>query len=400
MDEILQSRFRLFNDRSLQHLRTIDVFEELIVFLRMFLTNCGMDILQERFRWNFRTFLCLFCLISFSFSVVHTVYLHWGDWYAVMDSLSVSGIGLQGMIKMYSALAQKPYFREKYLNIKYLHQRSTSNPKNNASMIKCVLTILYLFRMFFVSYAIAGVAFFVLPFYVMVVKQEKKLVLPLELPFTEASTETGYVITTIFHLVLTVMAIMGILAADMGIMIIVLHVVGIANVFMNNLGDLNEMLLQAETSDETKRQKFTEICIMHKEILQYEEDLDGCYHHTVFVQVITSVSCLSLTLFVIYMTRDWTRLMFMLATFIQLLEFCMLGTTLRVKNDHIIDAIYDCNWYLLSSSDKLRLGIMLHRAQNPVEMTIGGLSLLNMETFVEIMKTIYSYFAMMISFLD
>ncbi|XP_053692338.1 odorant receptor 67d-like [Sabethes cyaneus] len=401
MDEFLHKHFRLFNERHLQLYRTIDVFDELIVFLRVFLTNCGVDILlMDKYRWNFRTYLCIFCLTSFVFSMVFTVYRHWTDWYAVMDSLSVSGIGFQGMIKMYSALKQKSYFQEKYLNIKTLHMRSTKHPKNNRSMMKCTLVILYLFRFFFVSYVIAGVAFFVLPFYVMVVRQEKSLVLPLELPFVEPFSETGYVITTVYHLVMVAMGIMGILAADMGIMILVLHIIGIVDVFMNNLEELDEILLQPELDAEHKQKKFTEICKMHKEIIQYEEDLDSCYYNTVFVQVITSVSCLSLTLFVIYMTRDWTRLMFMLATFFQLLEFCMLGTALRVKNDHVIDAIYDCNWHLLTASDKRRFAIMLHRAQNPVEMTIGGISLLNMETFVEIMKTIYSYFAMMINFLE
>ncbi|XP_053696907.1 odorant receptor 67d-like [Sabethes cyaneus] len=401
MEKYLEAHFRLFNQRELELLRTIDVFDEMIDLQRIFLRQVGVDIiLMEKFRWNFRTYLCLLCLALFSLSIVYTSYVHWTDWYAVMDSLSISGIGFQGMIKLYAGLAKTSYFQEKYLNIRALHQRSTENPRDNLSMVKCALIVLYVFRFFFVTYFVAGSAFFVLPIYMLVIKQEKTLILPLELPFVETFSDAGYVIIMVYHAVMVIIAIAGILAADMGIMIYVLHIVGIVDVFVNNLDELDEMLVQPDTSERAKQQKFTEICIMHREIIRYEEDLDECYYYTVFVQVITSVSCLSLTLFVVYMTRNWIRGMFILATFFQLLEFCLLGTALRVKNDHAIDAIYNCKWHLLSTSDKRRLAIMLHRAQNPVEMTIGGLALLNMETFVEIIKTIYSYFAMMISFLE
>ncbi|XP_053692336.1 uncharacterized protein LOC128740795 [Sabethes cyaneus] len=282
---------------------------------------------------------------------MYTSYTHWTDWYAVMDSLSISGIGLQTIIKLHVALVKTSYFKEKYFDLKALHQRSSKNPQNNLAM-------------------------------------EKSLIFPLELPFVDTFSDTGYVILTVYHGVLLVMGVPGILAADMTIMIYVLHILGIVDVFINNLDELDEMLVQVDTSETAKQQKFTEICVMHREIIRYEQDLDECYFFVVFIQVISSVSCLSLTLFVVYMTKRWARVLFIFATFFQLLEFCLLGTALRLK------------WHLLALSDKRRLIVMLHRAQNPVEMTIEGLYMLNMETFVEIMKTIYSYFTMMISFLE
>ncbi|XP_058816177.1 putative odorant receptor 83c [Topomyia yanbarensis] len=401
MTRFVQTRVRLLNDRQLHLLRAVDVFDELIHFLRMFLTQCGVDILlMEKFRWNSRTWLCVACNATFLMSVIYTVAVHWKDWYAIMNALSIIGIGFQGIIKLYKALAHKSFFQEKYLNLRVVHERSSEHPRNNVAMVKCALIILYAFRFFFVSYAVAGMAFFVLPVYMMVVRQEKMMILPLELPFVDPATESGFTATTVYHSVLVVLAIMGILAADMGIMIFILHMLGIVDVFMNNLKELDELLVLSASEESVITDKVTEICKMHREIIRYEEDLDEFYHQTVFVQVITSVTCLSLTLFVIYMTNDWTRIMFIFATFAQLLEFCLLGTVLTLKNDQIILAIYDTNWYLLSKSDQKNIAIMLHRSQNAVEMTIGGISLLNMETFVEIIKTIYSYFAMMVSFLE
>lgn len=54
------------------------------------------------------------------------------------------------------------------------------------------------------------------------------------------------------------------------------------------------------------------------------------------------------------------------------------------QNDQARIALYNTKWYLLSISDQQRLKFVLHRSQNAVEMTIGGLALLNMETFVAV----------------
>lgn len=51
-------------------------------------------------------------------------------------------------------------------------------------------------------------------------------------------------------------------------------------------------------------------------------------------------------------------------------------------------ALYDTYWYKLTNTEQKMIGYMLHRSQNAVEMTIGGISLLNMETFVEVSSVI------------
>lgn len=54
------------------------------------------------------------------------------------------------------------------------------------------------------------------------------------------------------------------------------------------------------------------------------------------------------------------------------------------QNDEIMLALGDTRWYYLPCEMQKMMGFMLQRSQNAVEMTIGGISLLNMETFVEV----------------
>ncbi|XP_055596885.1 putative odorant receptor 83c [Uranotaenia lowii] len=82
------------------------------------------------------------------------------------------------------------------------------------------------------------------------------------------------------------------------------------------------------------------------------------------------------------------------------MQFCILGAALTIKNDQVKVAIYDTKWYDLPVEEQKMLAIVLHKSQNSVEMTIGGLALLNMETFVQILKMIYSYFAMLLQLME
>ncbi|XP_055607005.1 putative odorant receptor 83c [Uranotaenia lowii] len=89
---------------------------------------------------------------------------------------------------------------------------------------------------------------------------------------------------------------------------------------------------------------------------------------------------------------------FVIGALFQLLEFCLLGTIYTVQNEAMIRSIYEVKWYLLPADERRMWSFMLHKSQNAVNLTIGGLAVLNVETFVEIIKTIYQCFAMLINF--
>ncbi|XP_055632838.1 putative odorant receptor 83c [Toxorhynchites rutilus septentrionalis] len=229
---------------------------------------------------------------------------------------------------------------------------------------------------------------------------ELVMVLRLQIPGIDPTNVFGFMVTTVYHILIINTGIAGILAADLGIMMFVLHIIGIADVFKNSLNELDRMLQNEERDEELVHRQLLDIFVMHQELIAYEEGLDSTYGVAVFVQVITSVACLALTLFIYYVTGNFGSVLFMIGAMFQLLEFCLLGTALTVKNNHIELALYDICWYKLSMKNQKMLSFVLFRSQNAVEMTIGGVALLNMETFVEIIRTIYSAFAMMVRILD
>ncbi|XP_055589100.1 putative odorant receptor 83c [Uranotaenia lowii] len=192
----------------------------------------------------------------------------------------------------------------------------------------------------------------------------------------------------------------GLVAADVACMIIILQIFGVADVFINQLKSLDDVLEQHDGNEEYVYHKVRGICLMHEEIIQYEIEMDESYKTVVLVQIVTSIAEISTSLFVFYLTGHINALFLAVSAVWQLFEYCLLGVTLTIKNEQIVRALYDIKWYRLTTKQQKMLGIVLQRAQNAVEITIGGLALLNLETFVEVMKKIYSYYAMLMQFLD
>ena len=64
--------------------------------------------------------------------------------------------------------------------------------------------------------------------------------------------------------------------------------------------------------------------------------------------------------------------------------YCLFGTVIEIQNEETTNAIYNSSWHLLSVSDQKTIYFMLHRSQNPIELTIGGISKLNMEFCMQV----------------
>ncbi|XP_055632842.1 putative odorant receptor 83c [Toxorhynchites rutilus septentrionalis] len=398
--EVLKRRLRILNREAMDRERSIDVFNEAILYLRKFLKPVGMDLLDEQYHWNWRTTLCAGCIGTYFTFLLYTIYVNWGQWILVLESCTMTGMACQGIVKMHNGLKYMGFFNDVHDRLKAMHERNSKHKENNRVLVFNGLLIQFILRFFSLVFMFAGLSFFMLSLYQYVRYNELVMAVRIQVPGIDPTNEFGFVVTTIYHVLLVSTGIAGILAADMAMMMIVLHILGIADVYKNALKELDQLLEAEERDEQMIHRKLLEICVMHQELISYEEGLDSTYGTIVFVQVISSVACLVLSLFITYMTRNIGIAFFLVAAVFQLFEFCLLGTTLTVKNDHIELAIYDTCWYKLCTEEQKMMSLVLFRSQNAVEMTIGGVALLNMETFVEIMKTIYSSFAMMVQVLE
>nr|APZ81485.1 olfactory receptor 63 [Adelphocoris lineolatus] len=117
-----------------------------------------------------------------------------------------------------------------------------------------------------------------------------------------------------------------------------------------------------------------------------------------FVQNLFGAICICSLLFVIS-TDDSINMLKMFAYLINLLvTVSILGCTAYVgqhvknKTSEVFEAIYEMNWYELRPSDRRYLVTMLSAAREPMSIDFYGLLPLDMENFMKILNTSYSYF--------
>ncbi|XP_055622599.1 odorant receptor 67d-like [Toxorhynchites rutilus septentrionalis] len=178
------------------------------------------------------------------------------------------------------------------------------------------------------------------------------------------------------------------------------NLIGYVEVFRHESNELNEMLVeqQRENSTEKKemiREKLRHIQLQHQDIIHYECNLRDKYFYVCFTHVTTSVVGITVALSLVYLEKYVPCYAILGMFMVQLLVFCVLGTILTLKNEDMITILYDINWYMLEKPEKMDLLHMLHRSQNVVELSVGGLTPMNM-----IMKRIYSYFMMLVNFVN
>lgn len=81
----------------------------------------------------------------------------------------------------------------------------------------------------------------------------------------------------------------------------------------------------------------------------------------------------------------------------QLFVPCLVGTVLLVKGDEFYADICKLTWNEMSLRDQKSINIMLSFAKTSKTVSFG-LMKLNLESFLEIFKNIYSYFTVLMSF--
>ncbi|XP_055590516.1 odorant receptor 67d-like [Uranotaenia lowii] len=377
-----------------------ELYDYNLLFIRWMADFCGMDMMVENYKINYRTVRTVVVLLFAIASTVYSAIIYFPNFYKIVELLMAFGITVQSAAKFSIGYFHWPFYKMMYNKLRLLHFINRDHARNSQTLLLLIQRIHLASKAIAAIYSMAFVVFNMYPLLWFWIMHEKVLSLAFIIPGLSTEASYGYGITLIVHAFLIFLAVTGLVAADTVILLFVTSVSGYADLLRNELDDLNELLDSADYDRKIISEKVRRICCMHQEVIQYESDLDDRYINTCFVQVVTSVTSISAALFLIYTKNHIPSYGLLPASLFQLLEFCLLGTVLTVKNQEIMESIYDAHWYKLPKEEQRCFELMLHKSQNTIEMTIGGLAPLNIETFVGIINRIYSYFMMLINFIE
>ncbi|XP_037904100.1 uncharacterized protein LOC119647278 [Hermetia illucens] len=146
------------------------------------------------------------------------------------------------------------------------------------------------------------------------------------------------------------------------------------------------------------KKKLKNCMVMNQNINSYILELNRTFSSVVFVQIGTGSGTLALSLFCI-VTTDWLGAYgFAMFGFVQIIEYCFIGTFLEISSERLANMIYAYPWYLTSYGNRKMILIALIKSQQPTKLTIGGMAQLNIQSGTAIIKTIYSYLMMLLNF--
>lgn len=195
----------------------------------------------------------------------------------------------------------------------------------------------------------------------------------------------NYWLVYAFHSALVFLGGIGTCAADMFLVMLVMHMLPLAELFQLQVHDLNVVLALpvAARNKHEFRFFFRNIVQMHKEITDFLRQLSKIYYYVYFIEI--NADSMSLCVLIVCVIQiEWMGMypLILLFTF-KLFAYCFLGTIAELGSDRIYAALLSCDWYELPQEQKLQYLLMLLAAQRPSVLMAGTVPL-NLDTFVNV----------------
>ncbi|XP_068909803.1 putative odorant receptor 92a [Tenebrio molitor] len=140
--------------------------------------------------------------------------------------------------------------------------------------------------------------------------------------------------------------------------------------------------------------------IHHKNIIQFADDMTDLFTTCIMGQFVVSVIIICLTMFQMSLVSVLS-LQFLSMTLYQgcmVLEiflWCYYGNDVILQSGKLTQSAYMCEWVPCSQLFKRNLLYFMTRSQTPLKLCAGGYFTLSLETFMAVLKSSWSYFAVL-----
>ncbi|XP_044270428.1 odorant receptor Or1-like [Tribolium madens] len=148
------------------------------------------------------------------------------------------------------------------------------------------------------------------------------------------------------------------------------------------------------------KQNLTYCVSHHKHILSFADKCNKYLNWILFLQfficgIAIGMTMFQLTLVVSFSTEFNAYLTYGIAITMQVFMYSWFGNEVKMKSSKVSYALFECEWIDFSQNVKKDLLFFIMRLQKPVELSAFNLFYLTLETFMKIMKTAWSYFALL-----
>ncbi|XP_076165262.1 odorant receptor 10-like [Ptiloglossa arizonensis] len=153
---------------------------------------------------------------------------------------------------------------------------------------------------------------------------------------------------------------------------------------------------------DNKTERLNALTIRHRHLLKLSEKLNNIISSILIIQLSTSCLLICTTGFQCILSVSVHNLVMVVKTFIvmstvltQLFAYSYVGDYLKNQMEGIGYSAYCSSWYNIPSNISRDIVFILMRAQTPVYLKAGQFFVVNMETYMSIVKTSMSYLSVL-----
>ncbi|XP_049878064.1 odorant receptor Or1-like [Pectinophora gossypiella] len=138
----------------------------------------------------------------------------------------------------------------------------------------------------------------------------------------------------------------------------------------------------------------------HQAVIRYIEVVEDTYHANIFFQLsgtvlIICIIGLQLSNLDSNSVQFVSMVTYMTTMLSQLFLYCWCGQELTIRSERLRELLYQCPWYQQDTRFKRSLWIAMERMKRPIIFRAGHYIPLSRPTFVSILRSSYSYFAVL-----
>ncbi|RZC38123.1 7tm 6 domain containing protein [Asbolus verrucosus] len=352
----------------------------------------------ESYGLNLYTVYAIFSITLFHFCYIFTqtvnLYFIRNDLKAVTGTIFVLLTDMGASLKTYCLIKNMKMLKQLMMTVNYdLFQPKTLKQKNliqpNINAWKCIgLT----FWFFTVGCLILWSLFPILD----------KTVKDYRLPFLawypyNTKISPQYELTYFYQAVATIFLATVNVNLDTLIAALNMFVGAQFDILCDDLRNLHGVGRNASRSVEEKLKN----CIHHhREILKFADYANRFYNWLLFVQffvggISIGIAMFQLTVVVPLSTEFHSLVSYVNAISVQVFMYCWFGNEIEIKSSKLPYAVFESDWTGFPQKMKKYMIIFILQIRKPLQISAFGLFYLSLDTFVKILRTAWSYFALL-----
>ncbi|XP_036140054.1 odorant receptor Or1 [Monomorium pharaonis] len=138
-----------------------------------------------------------------------------------------------------------------------------------------------------------------------------------------------------------------------------------------------------------------ECVLQHNHIFKFASRVNQKFRITIFIQFVVStlVMCFNLYQFTkptALKTKYMQLILYTCSMLSQIFFYCWYGNEVKLKSRHLINNVFEMEWFNFSENDQKTLLMIVRRAAIPIEFTSACVISMNLDSFVGLLKMSYS----------